>query len=149
MGLGGPWGSLGDGPMGPWGVVPQPFRMASHSEWMPFRLQRVSSRSRPDVSGSKRHRQLFFESEATTTKCKDKIKHIPGVVQPRFRKNGVTTELPQPVTRFRINGFARSVFSLKRSYYGVTPTRDSSLNKWVCPQPVFADTELLRSYSHP
>ena len=91
---------------------------------------------------------FFFESEATTTKCKDSIKNIPGVVQPRFRKNGVTTELPQPVTRFRINGFARNVFSLKRSYYGVTPTRDTSLNKWVCPQRVWLETELLRSYSH-
>ena len=69
MGLRGPWESLGDGPMGPLGVAPQPFRMD----------------------------------------C-----------------NGASTELLPLVTCLRINGFARNVISLKRSYYGGTPTRDTS-----------------------
>ena len=40
-------------------------------------------------------------------------------------------------------------FSLKRSYDGVTPTRDTSWNNWVCQQRVFLETELLRNYSRP
>ena len=42
-------------------------------------------------------------------------------------------ELFPPVTRLRRSWFARNVFSLKRSYYGVNPTRDT----W------FARNELL------
>ena len=82
-----------------------------------------------------------------------------------FRWKGVTTEFLPPVTRLGIKGFARNVFSLKRSYYGVTPTRDTifvergyygvtptrdtSWNQRVCLQRVFVETELLRRYSHP
>ena len=56
-----------------------------------------------------------------------------------FHSNGVTTEVPPPGTRLGINGFARNVLSLK-----VTPTRDTSLDKWVCPQFVFLEAELLQ-----
>ena len=35
-------------------------------------------------------------------------------------------ELLPPVARLRIHEFTRNVVSLKRSYNGVTPTRDTS-----------------------
>ena len=66
----------------------------------------------------------FFENEAQN-KMQDEKKEN-GVVHQRFRLNGVTTELLPPVTRLRIIEIARNVFSLQRSYYGVTPTRDTS-----------------------
>ena len=38
----------------------------------------------------------------------------------------ISTIWAAPMTRLGINGFVRNVFSLKRSYYGVAPTRDTS-----------------------
>ena len=84
----------------------------------PFQLNRISPRRAPAKT-----RKRSYEHGKRFLIEKFRKMGLPATY---FRLNGVTTELLPPRTRLKINGLAGNVFSLKRSYYGDTTTRDTS-----------------------